>query len=189
MTLPVEITAFDVENFVDCARYGELDDMKAIIDAYFASTNSNKEDKDILRTLVTTRSAAGHTALHVASANGELAVIDYLLQYYRPNDLHIGTTEDGSTALHWAALNGKLECVERFLKEGADATFKNDDGRSAVTVAEQQGHLEVVNLLLKSFEPGEDVTGGNADQDGSGDVEEEVEDAANALIEVKIEEK
>ncbi|KAJ3214839.1 hypothetical protein HDU67_001166 [Dinochytrium kinnereticum] len=154
--------AFDVEAFVDCARYGELDDMRAMLDAYCAAAGADPADKDILRALVTRRSAGGHTALHVAAANGEVGVVQFLLPLYTKTDLTIGTTMDGSTPLHWAALNGKLECVELFLNAGADATLKNDDGRSAVTVAEQQNHLDVVNLLLKSFEPGEDITGGEA---------------------------
>ncbi|KAI8846789.1 hypothetical protein BC829DRAFT_397888, partial [Chytridium lagenaria] len=110
---------FDVENFVDCARYGEIEDMHAIIAAYVQASGANPDDKDVLRALVTKRSESGYTALHVAAANGEVAVL--------------------------------------FLSAGADAILKNDDGRT--------GHLNVVNMLLKSFEPGEDVTGGENSAD------------------------
>lgn len=54
------------QEFILCARYGELEDMKAIID-------SLKETKPLLRIetgFANLKDANGNTALHMASANG-----------------------------------------------------------------------------------------------------------------------
>ncbi|KAJ3096090.1 hypothetical protein HDU96_000884 [Phlyctochytrium bullatum] len=179
---PNSSNALNIDDFVDCARYGELEDMQTMLQ----SGGINTADADAMRAIATTRSSAGYTALHVACANGEIEVVRYLLPFFKPEDLRLGTTLDGSTPLHWASLNGKAECVELLLAAGADATFKNEDGRSAVTVAEQQGHLEVVNLLLKSFEPGEDVTGGEASGDLVQNDAEAVEEATSGVASVEI---
>ncbi|KAJ3192583.1 hypothetical protein HK101_006297 [Irineochytrium annulatum] len=166
---------FDVDAFVDCARYGELDEVKEMLRSWASPTAAGSTtaidpadpslDAETARSLIITRASAGYTAFHVAAANGESGILSFLLPYLQPTDLALGTTLDGSTALHWAALNGKADCVGILLAAGADATIKNDDGRSSITVAEQQEHFEIVNMLLKTFEPQEDVTGGAVDEE------------------------
>ncbi|KAI8808897.1 ankyrin repeat-containing domain protein [Cladochytrium replicatum] len=150
---------FDTEEFVLCSRYGELDDMQALVAHYLESQNIPTYSPSLpatLRDLFTRKSPSGHTALHMASANGHLDIVKYLLQHMTLGDVNMGNNTDNSTALHWAAVNGHLEVVEVLLSAGADATQKNSLGRSAVTVAEQQEHREVANILLKSFEVAED---------------------------------
>ncbi|KAJ3019814.1 hypothetical protein HKX48_001741 [Thoreauomyces humboldtii] len=143
---------FDVQEFVTCARYGDLDGLKELVQDHLAAQPTAS-----LRSLyVSSLPTSAATALHQASANGHLDIITHILPELSVSDVN-APNQDGSTALHWAALNGKLECVEALLKAGADATQKNDLGRSPVTVAEQQGHMDVVNLLLKSFEPEEEA--------------------------------
>ncbi|KAH6571683.1 hypothetical protein BASA62_003769 [Batrachochytrium salamandrivorans] len=63
------------------------------------------------------------------------------------------TNEEGSTPLHWAALNGHIKIVGLLLEHGASATLKNKAGKSAVTVSAQANHIEIMDLLLKSFDP------------------------------------
>lgn len=148
------LSGFDAHDFVTCARYGELDELKALVDSYLSTQSQTLSTANpaTLRALYTTSTTGGNTALHMAAANGEIEVLKYLLPQLTDGDVN-QVNDDGSTALHWAALNGKLDCVELLLSCGADATIVNSQGRSAVTVAEQQGHMEVVNVLLKSYEP------------------------------------
>ncbi|KAI8922574.1 hypothetical protein PhCBS80983_g04168 [Powellomyces hirtus] len=154
MTAPTAPTAeFDVQEFVTSARYGDLDGVKEVVDAYMSSTHATSNSAT-LRTLYTCALPNGTTALHQASANGHVEILNHLLPHLTVGDVN-AVNEDGSSALHWAALNGKIDCVTLLIECGADATLQNDQGRSAVTVAEQQGHMDVVNLLLKSFEPEE----------------------------------
>jgi hypothetical protein len=253
-------SSFDINEFVDCARYGELDEMLSMLSTYISQhlpallpsfqkdqetfltlhpTPSQQEQEDasmdntsknftfssevaepnpdsensalpptqsakplptieksdslelsqLLRPLLIAKSDSGFTPLHVASANNELHIVLYLLRHMQlPQDLHIGTATDNSTALHWASLNGRLEIVRIFLSLGADATMKNEDGRSAVTVAEQQGHLEIVNALLATFEPGEEEESAPASSAAAGsmDVDGAALGVANISIETEI---
>ncbi|KAI8813639.1 ankyrin repeat-containing domain protein [Cladochytrium replicatum] len=150
---------FDADEFVLCSRYGELDDMQALVAHYLETHQISTDSPSLhvtLRDLFTRKSQSGHTALHMASANGHTNIVKYLLQHMTPGDVNMGNSTDNSTALHWAAVNGHMAVVEVLLAAGADATQKNLLGRSAVTVAEQQEHREVANILLKSFEVAED---------------------------------
>ncbi|TPX45337.1 hypothetical protein SeMB42_g04052 [Synchytrium endobioticum] len=136
------------DEFVAYARYGELEEMKALM---CASRHSNDEAKAI-RDLCTGRAPPSNsTALHMASANNHTDVISFLLQHLAPKDVNI-RNDDGSTALHWACVNGHKDAASLLLKAGADLAIKNAAGKSAVAMAEQQGHLEVSQLLLQSCE-------------------------------------
>jgi ankyrin repeat protein len=108
-----------------------------------------------LRSLIKGRNSASQSALHLAAANGHLNIVEFLIKYLHPIDVNL-QIDEGSTPLHWAALNGHLAIVEKLLEAGADATVTNASGRSPVTLAEQQSHLEVVQVLLKSYDPEED---------------------------------
>ena len=180
-----------VDDVVDYARYGEL--LELISFLLESPINSKKPilsrcDDDevqssrialppygspskILTHLFTSPSTlgGGYSALHVSAANNQTEVLEFLLHFLTSSsDLSLSSslpTSSGDTPLHWASVNGSTDCVKLLLAAGADATLKNNSGRSSVTVAEQQNHLEIVNLLLATFEPGEDVTGSdNPDQ-------------------------
>ncbi|KAJ3152121.1 hypothetical protein HDU86_005966 [Geranomyces michiganensis] len=165
-TAPSAVSDFDVEELVACARYDDLDGLIELVDTYRAA-HPNVSLRELYSLSLPTS-----TALHQAAANGCVAILKHMLPALSPADIN-ATNADGSTALHWAALNGKLDCVELLLQCGADATIKNNLGRSPSTVAEQQGHMDVVNALLKSFEPEE-----------SGDEEEAVKAVEKAASEV-----
>ena len=51
--------------------------------------------------------------------------------------------------LHLAAYFGQRDIVERLLATGADFRAQNRDGRTAVGLAEEKGHSEVVELICK----------------------------------------
>ncbi|KAJ3124526.1 hypothetical protein HK098_001074 [Nowakowskiella sp. JEL0407] len=170
---------FDSDEFVLCARYGELEEMKELINNYLQSIGETSPSNATLRDLFTRKDSDLNTALHMAAANGHVDILKYLIPYLTPGDIGIGNQE-GSTALHWAAVNGQVKAVEMLLAAGADATQKNNSGRSAVTVGEQQGQLEAVQLLLKSFEPEED------DREEEGDAENEADEATEKLAATSI---
>lgn len=125
------------EPFAILARYNELEEMQQVLITNPEQLNSCTDD--------------GNTALHYASANGNLEIAKFLLSRktisLNPQNIR------GNTPLHWAALNGHEPVVQALIDAGCDARIKNADNRSATTLAEQQGHLQVVNILLKSYEP------------------------------------
>lgn len=60
--------------------------------------------------------------------------------------------EDGSTSLHWAARDGKLNTVEYFIKnkeeKRVDVNKADKDGKTALHVAIDRRHVEVVRALI-----------------------------------------
>ena len=55
--------------------------------------------------------------------------------------------DNGRTALHWAALHGKIQVVEALLNAGADKAVKDEDGRTALDLAQYNNHPAIVKLL------------------------------------------
>ncbi len=51
------------------------------------------------------------------------------------------------TALMWAAGYGKAECVQLLLASGADPKLKDDRGKTAADIAQEQGYGDVAALL------------------------------------------
>ena len=88
---------------------------------------------DVLRHVVLLRSEDGRTALHVASAKGQLKVVQKLLAIGR-KELACAVGEDGNTSLHWAALSGYDEvCCELIAVGGKELVMMPArDGWSAL---------------------------------------------------------
>ena len=57
------------------------------------------------------------------------------------------TQRHGWTPLHGAAQNGSVASVERLLAAGADPAARNDDGTTAIELAQAAGHEEIVARL------------------------------------------
>ena len=49
-----------------------------------------------------------------------------------------------------AAVNGDSEIVQALLAKGAKVNEKNKDGKTALRIAEENGHTEIVELLKKA---------------------------------------
>ena len=50
---------------------------------------------------------------------------------------------------HLAAVAGSTECLEFLIKNGADPSAKNDEGRTAAHVAAEHGHKQILKYLLQ----------------------------------------
>ncbi|KAL3780053.1 hypothetical protein ACHAWO_004041 [Cyclotella atomus] len=142
------------EELLECARYGESDAVRAIIEVH--STNSLE--------FINTTDSGGSTALHKAAANGHVSTVSLLLV---KGAQHI-QNENGATPLHWAAGAGKC-AVCKVLLDHFDALSKSDEkvkmldvllknsfGRSALTEAFTSGDTETVGVLLNHDSAEED---------------------------------
>ena len=103
---------------LECARYGEDDDLQAMLDrgvpADFTDDN-------------------GSTALHKASANGHVGCVERLLD---AGASHVAN-HSGNLPLHWATQQGHAAVVDVLLRRvaGIDVLARNDAGRSVTTEA------------------------------------------------------
>lgn len=96
---------------VDFARYGELQIIEEL------------ERLGLLHKLKEATDARGNTALHMASANGHIDVVNFILRVIGDDKDYINRLNaELNTALHWACLNGHLEISKALLQSGADHT-------------------------------------------------------------------
>ena len=88
------------------------------------------------------------TALHIASWNGNLEIVKYLIE-----TCHVdkeAKNNNGRTALHCASANGHLEIVKYLVENGhIDKDAKDIDGRSAHDLAMIWEKSVVAQYLLK----------------------------------------
>uniref|UniRef100_A0A7N2R9X5 MSP domain-containing protein n=2 Tax=Quercus lobata TaxID=97700 RepID=A0A7N2R9X5_QUELO len=90
------------------------------------------------------RDKEGRTPLDLAASKGNIGCAKLLLE----SGVNTNTKcKDGRTALHRAAANGNHRMVEMLMDFGADPTITNDRGQSAVDVARDKEHKEVVEIL------------------------------------------
>jgi len=143
------------EEWILAARYGDLDVMHALMqgcpmfashrDTVIDGSCQDKEDAN-----------DGNTALHMAAANGHVAVVQVLLDLLLGDKTKAATyslkpNHSGNTPLHWAAANGHDTVVELLLQrvKDVDVLQKNSFGRSALTEGFSSQNTNVVKHLLE----------------------------------------
>ncbi|KAL8672148.1 MAG: hypothetical protein Q9168_003371 [Polycauliona sp. 1 TL-2023] len=111
--------------------HGHTDVVKALLDngAYHRVTNESK------RTIL-------HVACSTESTRPE--IIELLLEEHFPVN---ALGDRGDTALHNASRVGSRDVAEILLDRHADQTIKDEEGRTSLIVAWQNGHLHIVKLL------------------------------------------
>lgn len=95
-------------------------------------------------------SRIGETALHMAvlrEIGSTLHIVDFLIQNMPSQGLNKATNATNSadksgknTALHLCAMHDKQECMKLLLRSGADFELKNEQGKTALTIAKETGH-------------------------------------------------
>ena len=88
----------------------------------------------------------GQTALHLAAMEGHPEVVKLLLEEGADKDAATGLF-GGQKALHLAAVHGRSEVVKLLLEAGADKDAVDLQGKTALDLAIERRHLEVVRLL------------------------------------------
>ncbi|KAJ1969610.1 ankyrin repeat-containing protein [Dimargaris xerosporica] len=141
---PTESPQQDIGELVECARYGEFDEMRTAVDTLLA-THANVFPN--ASALLVQPNQAGNTALHMAAANGHLEIMQYLLDRLPPTGVN-GTNQEGNTALHWASITGNIDAVQLLLNRNADPLLKNAQGRTPMSEAQQLGKESVVKCIL-----------------------------------------
>ena len=87
----------------------------------------------------------GRTALMYASSGPFAETVELLL--VKGAETNVQGTLEGFTALMTAAAEGQVDVVRLLLEHGADVSLEDQDGDTARTFAQQNGHSAVVELL------------------------------------------
>ncbi len=82
--------------------------------------------------------------LHSAASARNLEAARHLLEHGAPVNAR---QEKGWVPIHAAAKNGDRAMVELLLRHGADAMLANDEGKTAVMMAREKGHAEIMAML------------------------------------------
>ena len=116
---------------LDCARYGEDDDLRNLLSVDGADANYANE--------------SGVTAMHQAAANGEVGCMKILKEFGARHTQNL----QGNFPIHWAALNAQ-ECALKFLFDNyvVDVLIKNAAGRSTLSEAFQTQKTEIIEVCL-----------------------------------------
>ena len=146
------VTAEDSWELLECARYGEEEELQQLLDAGVPVDFADD---------------GGNTALHKAAANGHVGVVARLLAAgaaFLPN-------ESGNFPLHWGVQQGHLEVVRALLaRPEADVLIRNSFGRSVVTEAFEKADAATVEAVLQhssaqGLEPKEGGEGGEGGEE------------------------
>ncbi|WAR13828.1 MIB2-like protein [Mya arenaria] len=115
---------------VEAASKGDLPRVKAAVDKDPRKVDAVHEHK---------------TALQLASYEGKLAVVQFLLD--RKADVN-KVDEEGDTALHFAAFGQEESCMKVLLKAGARPDVQNQKGQTSIHITIGKGALPCTKLLL-----------------------------------------
>ncbi|CAJ1029631.1 Ankyrin repeats (many copies)/Ankyrin repeats (3 copies)/Ankyrin repeat, putative [Leishmania guyanensis] len=128
----------DVDAFLDSARYNETGDLD-LLKAYLEKNPSEVDARD----------EQGRTAVHMAAANGHMAILEMLFQFDpQPNV----PNDEGNTALHFAALNNRVAAAEALLAHGWRPAEQNIMGKTALQLIYEKQYNEMEALLMSRDE-------------------------------------
>ncbi|KAK8576829.1 hypothetical protein V6N13_121829 [Hibiscus sabdariffa] len=97
------------------------------------------------------------TALLIAVENKRLDIFKVLIETFRKKDYYQKVVnqkdEEGNTALHLAASKNQLQMLKLLLNCKADKHATNQDGLTALDVAQQHNNRECITILRGCFIP------------------------------------
>jgi len=125
------------KEFLKAADKGNLDEMRVLLDSH--PENDFLSAKDFVE---------GDTALHLASRNGHLEVVEFLLS--KGVDINL-QNNFSCTPLSLAVSHGHLEIVKFLIRHGSDVNERDNLGTSPL--------LSAVMVLPFLDEKGQDVSG------------------------------
>ena len=146
----------------DAAAAGKLDQVKAFVEKNSALAKSYSPDGfpvvalacffghlDVAKYLAAqaadlsaaATNGSGYNSLTASVAGGHTQIVAWLLENGVSSNYRYGP---GYAPLLTAAANGRLDIVKLLLAHGADPTAKTDDGHSALDLATERKHPELV---------------------------------------------
>lgn len=140
----VEIKDLKVEDFLDFARYGEFEALKAILESEYSFKLALCDENKI-------------SLLHMVAANGHLECAELLLKNSQVREFCLNSCNtEGNTPLHWAALNSHASLVLLLLEHGADISIKNFADHSPFDEAVEHEKFEITAVIIDYLEKKQD---------------------------------
>ncbi len=118
-------------DLINAAKESDIEKIKELI----------KQDIDI-----NTCDSRGYTAMLWAAQKGNIDIVNLLIK----NGANIEAKHEASrgyTPLIVAAINNHIEVAKMLIEHGANINSKNNNGNTALSVANEKGHTEIVELL------------------------------------------
>ncbi|KAG6402698.1 hypothetical protein SASPL_134902 [Salvia splendens] len=144
---PQDATAETVDALLEAARYDDMDDLMSIASAGVSLDSKDSEGRTGFRLFSLSSDfvcSCNAAALHMASANGHLDIVDYLVR----NGVDVNACNvEKNTPLHWASLNGHIEVVKRLILSGAEISPLNSHEKSPIDEALSRGKLDVIDAI------------------------------------------
>jgi ankyrin repeat protein/adenylate kinase family enzyme len=114
-----------------------------------AVLKGNLEDVHTLLTTIdiNTPDKQGNTPLHLAVLQGNLALVDFLLEAKAAIDIR---NIAGLTPLHIAAQKGSIPLMQLLIAQHTDNNTQDDYGYAPLHLAAQNGHPQAIQLLLNN---------------------------------------
>lgn len=139
------LTQEEMDNVIYDSRFGDLQSLTEIF--------TKEVEASVIKTIKDEYSLS--TPFHMASANGHLEVLKFLLSLIpeeeeKKNVLNL-QNESGNTALHWAALNGHLEIVQLLCENGSDPFIRNKYNHDVFFEASNNDQEKVDDYLLQKY--------------------------------------
>ena len=89
-----------------------------------------------------------YALVHIASENGHISLLEFLLEKGADANTCIW---DNSTPLHLACRQGNKECVEALLRSSASTNQSNKKGDIPLHEAVRSGNSDIVQILLRNY--------------------------------------
>lgn len=154
-------------NLVEAAATGDIETVRRLLDSgvspdalgwSVSARNAAAENEECREFLDTDARpdefGLGMHALATAAQYGQVEVCRALISAGARIDLVNLRANLPFTPLMLAAMDGRLDVVKFLVESGADCLFKDEWGRSAVTIAASRGQTEVCSFLQKFLDSG-----------------------------------
>ncbi|KAI1110109.1 ankyrin repeat-containing domain protein [Nemania sp. NC0429] len=137
-----------ISAFLSAAQMGNLEFLRSLFPRFADHSTLWEEKADLnFRFGTQNRTFYGLYALHIASANGHIDCIRFLIDNGLFPNVE-STTEFGYNCLHFAALNNCVEIIKYLSSVGLDVNQFAEDGSLPLHFAVRNGHVEAVDVLL-----------------------------------------